>query len=63
MREETVMTKNEIQIVKEAVKEHQKVMLHYYEEGKKTGNWEDHKIACESLRSVRELARNLGISE
>lgn len=49
------MTKRERQIITETIKEHQKTMLYYYEEGRKTGQWEDHEMAREALGAVREL--------
>jgi hypothetical protein len=56
------MTKREIEIIQDAVIEHRKIVQHYYEAGKKTGNWKDHEISSYSLRAIRDLAESLGVN-
>ena len=53
------MTKAEKQIILDALKERKKAMLYYYEHDKK----EDHKVASEAYRAIKEVAESLGIME
>lgn len=57
------MKQNEKQIILDAFHENQKVMLYYYEQGKKTGEWQEHKEACSVVRAIREIMESLGISD
>lgn len=55
------MTNAEKQTIKEFVKEQREIAQKYYEICKVTGDWKDHQIACERLRTAREFALRLGV--
>lgn len=51
------MTQQEVKILQEQANEAKKVMIQYYNER----NWEDHKTACATVRTFRELFEALGL--